>query len=95
MSAHGQDHIPVLVHALGPDPILTRILIPDLSLVDMMTIQDQGPLEVGAMVEVIGKVAILRVDMIRAKDVGIAMISDSGNIILWYVLDSAFLLYFH
>lgn len=94
MSAHAHDRILVRVHVLDPDPILTPILIPALSLVDMMTIQDRGLLEVEAMVEVIGKVAILRVDMIKVKDVGIAMINDSANIILWYVLNSAFLLYF-
>ena len=81
----------VLVPILVLDPGLIPILIPDLNLVDMMTIQDLGPLEVEAMVEVIGKIAILTVDMTKVKDVGIVMINVSGSIILWYVLNSAFI----
>lgn len=81
----------VLVPILVLDPGLIPILIPDLNLVDMMTIQDLGPLEVEAMVEVIRQIAILTVDMTKAKDVGIVMINVSGSIILWYVLNSAFI----
>lgn len=76
-----------LVHVLDP----RLIPIPGLNLVDMMTIQDLGPPEVEAMVEVIGKIAILTVDMTKVKDVGIVMINVSGSIILWYVLNSAFI----
>ena len=73
----------VLVPILVLDPGLIPILIPDLNLVDMMTIQDLGPLEVEAMVEVIRQIAILTVDMTKAKDVGIVMINVSESIILW------------
>jgi len=76
-----------LVHVLDP----RLIPIPGLNLVDMMTIQDLGPPEVEAMVEVMGKIAILTVDMTKVKDVGIVMINVSGSIILWYVLNSAFI----
>ena len=76
-----------LVHVLDP----RLIPIPGLNLVDMMTIQDLGPPEVEAMVEVIGKIAILTVDMTKVKDVGIVMINVSGSIILWYVVNSAFI----
>lgn len=81
----------VLVPILVLDPGLIPILIPDLNLVDMMTIQDLGPLEVEAMVEVIRQIAILTVDMTKAKDVGIVMINVSESIILWYVVNSAFI----
>lgn len=76
-----------LVHVLDP----RLIPIPGLNLVDMMTIQDLGPPEVEAMVEVIGKIAILTVDMTKVKDVGIVMINVSESIILWYVVNSAFI----
>lgn len=76
-----------LVHVLDP----RLIPIPGLNLVDMMTIQDLGPPEVEAMVEVMGKIAILTVDMTKVKDVGIVMINVSESIILWYVVNSAFI----
>lgn len=77
----GPDHTPVL--------ILTLALVPNL--VVMMIIQNLGLLEVEAVVGVIGKTAMLIADMIEVKDAGTVMINVSGNIILWYVLNGAFL----
>lgn len=76
-------HILVLVHVLDPGHTPILILIPGLNLMDMKTTQDLALLEVEAMVEVIGRIAILTVGMIKAKDAGIVMINVSGSIILW------------
>lgn len=77
----GPDHTPVLILTLAPVP----------NLVVMMIIQNLGLLEVEAVVGVIGKTAMLIADMIEVKDAGTVMINVSGNIILWYVLNGAFL----
>jgi hypothetical protein len=56
----------------------------------MMIIQNLGLLEVEAIVEVIGKTAMVIIDMIEVRDAGTMMINISGSIIPWYVLNGAF-----
>ena len=67
----------------GPGPNLSPIPDPVPSLVDTTIIQDQGPLEVEAIVGVIEKIAIVTVDTIEVKDAGIVRINVSVNIIQW------------
>ncbi|MCH86566.1 putative RNA-binding protein, partial [Trifolium medium] len=88
MSIHDHVHDPILDPGPTPVPILTLVPVPNL--VDMMIIQNLGLLEVEAIVEVIGKTAMLIIDMIEVKDAGTVMINISESIILWYVLNGAF-----
>jgi hypothetical protein len=52
----------------------------------MMIIQNLGLLEVEAIVEVIGKTAMVIIDMIEVRDAGTMMINISGSIIPWPLL---------
>lgn len=78
---------PIPVLAPGLAPILIHVLVPNL--MDMMIVQDQGPLEVEAMAEAIERTAMLTVDMRGVKSVGIVKRNDV-SIILWYVLNGPF-----
>jgi hypothetical protein len=82
MSVH--DHDP------GPTPVPILTLVPVPNLVDMMIIQNLGLLEVEAIVEVIGKTAMVIIDMIEVRDAGTVMINISGSIFPWYVLNGPF-----
>jgi hypothetical protein len=84
MSVH--DH----VHDPGPTPVPILTLVPVPNLVDMMIIQNLGLLEVEAIVEVIGKTAMVIIDMIEVRDAGTVMINISGSIFPWYVLNGPF-----
>jgi hypothetical protein len=88
MSVHDHVHDPILDPGPTPVPILTLVPVPNL--VDMMIIQNLGLLEVEAIVEVIGKTAMVIIDMIEVRDAGTMMINISGSIIPWYVLNGAF-----
>ena len=79
------------VPGLRPNPSPIPIPDPAPNLVDMMIIQDQGLLEVEAIVEAIEKTAMMTVDMIEVKDVGIVRKNVSVSIIRWYVLDVTYI----
>jgi hypothetical protein len=88
MSVHDHVHDPILDPGPTPVPILTLVPVPNL--VDMMIIQNLGLLEVEAIVEVIGKTAMVIIDMIEVRDAGTVMINISGSIFPWYVLNGPF-----